>query len=721
MLSEQQRAARVLARHGTPVTREVSGLADQFSYDPKKPLSHGSSYDQYLYGRSLIRSADEKPDWQQTMTGRIATRIFTRGFFGALAFTWAGSYAGRSLRNYDPHSIRDFTEWRKALINPRAVSTEAYVNQPNTMQAVAKAFDVLAGTPIKAVAKVLGGKDGQLWADKATHFRPRAMYHDPISKIRSDAQWQYRTYGRSLGHEVVAITTDFAAASAADATARFLAQVIDPNVEKDDEAMMRKEGEHAQFDWYRNGAFSPAAFAKDTLKKAWQVVSFNQGEDWAVAVPYAYFMKWHRNVIDRVSPGFKYASDHAHWNGASIKALAHMRPGGVSHIQEVGDYNIEGAWDLQARFTVYNVLTLMYRETYKNIANGVSQWWKGPSWLPKLSFPANPVESAVEGAGDAVRYGVKSFIKANLYMQPAVPFFWLFRVPQSKWRASPILVNDKGVNGQQLPASASHVLASSQNLPDAVHAANLNHDFGLGTAGNAQLRDGYLQAVHASKRPGIDNIGFARTGDHSFTFAKAGQTGGTAYVGGIKADQPFMMGDPFDIKNSRTTFGAIVNPFGKLSNKAGNWVGSQLCSHGAGLQKVAAAALGATYTPAKGESVQQAALKQRQKIADGARIFTDASFAYTPYMIAKAETALRWDNKDMDAALYRLIDGAVSFNLKETRAAVKDIGNILTNPPPTVKDPAVPHNNDSNAKPDNRISTAAISRSIVHPAHRTVQ
>lgn len=111
------------------------------------------------------------------------------------------------------------------------------------------------------------------------------------------------------------------------------------------------------------------------------------------------------------------------------------------------------------------------------------------------------------------------------------------------------------------------------------------------------------------------------------------------------------------------------------------------------------------------------------EIRNAAHVFADASFAYTPYMIAKAETARRWDNKDMDSAIYRLMDGVVSFNLGETKAALKDIGNILTNPPPTVEDPGMLQNKvTGDAKPNTMVSAPTVSRaSVVHPAHRTVQ
>jgi hypothetical protein len=64
------------------------------------------------------------------------------------------------------------------------------------------------------------------------------------------------------------------------------------------------------------------------------------------------------------------------------------------------------------------------------------------------------------------------------------------------------------------------------------------------------------------------------------------------------------------------------------------------------------------------------------------RSMVDNSFSYTPYMIAKAETALRVDERPangglgaMDKAIYKFIDSTVRFDLKEAGKAIKEIGS----------------------------------------------
>jgi hypothetical protein len=703
--TEQARAARVLAERS-----DLSSLRDIGSRNEKDGLQKNKkeSFENYLYGRSLIRDASEAPDWQQTMHGRIATRLITRGVFGALAFTWAGGYANRSLKNYHPDSIRNFTEWRHALFNTRAQSineADRFINQPNTMQAIAKAFDVVAGKPIQFAAHQLAPRGmGDKWAEGVVRFRPRGMYHDPITKIRADGDWISRHYGRSLGHEVVAITTDFAAASAADATGRYIVQAIDPNVEKDDEKTQRELHRHADFDWYRGGKFSVGSFAKDTLKKLWTVVSFNQGEDWAVAVPYAYFMKWHRNVIEKVSPGFKYASDHSFWNGASDKLHATISGGKITKLTKVGDFHAEGAWDLQARFTMYNVYTLMFRDAYKAVGNGIESWWHGKSWLPEVKLSNNPIESAVETVGNTARYAAKSFIKANIYMQPAVPFFWMWRVPQSKWRGSPIITNN------DMPKGSSRVPSIYENTPQNLYSnvikPDINHfDYYGDSTKNTMLVDEYFQAAEGRKKPGqVQQVGFARNSDTNRLYQFNLPDGSNpVYVGRHAVyDHPYSSThDFYDSKNAKSGFDKTFGVFGKLSYHAG--------------EKLVSGATWVNKTVFNKSSLPN-------NFRNNAHVFVDASLAYTPYMIAKQETALRWSNKNMDNAIYRLIDGALSLNFTEAKAGLKDIGHVLKSSPTEIIVNQPERAQDASVIPNTKIAAPTISRdALIHKEHRTLQ
>ena len=66
--------------------------------------------------------------------------------------------------------------------------------------------------------------------------------------------------------------------------------------------------------------------------------------------------------------------------------------------------------------------------------------------------------------------------------------------------------------------------------------------------------------------------------------------------------------------------------------------------------------------------------------------YVDASFAYTPYMWAKAETALRVDDNkgdgklgQMDVAIYKFMDDVASFKFKSVPDDIKKMWKLGTN------------------------------------------
>jgi hypothetical protein len=169
---------------------------------------------------------------------------------------------------------------------------------------------------------------------------------------------------------------------------------------------------------------------------AWKYLSYNAGEDWAVAVPYVYFMKGQRNLFNKWNPGFAYDSDRG-LCGASFKMDDHGRI--------TGNYNAIGALDLQTRFTTYNIGTLMFREIYSDIAYRLRNFEKSGYQLSALSrghvedphqpkLSSNPLEALGQWTGQTMKWVMRDVIKGGLYMTPAVPFFWSWRTPQHKYR-----------------------------------------------------------------------------------------------------------------------------------------------------------------------------------------------------------------------------------------------------------------------------------------------
>lgn len=383
-------AAAPLQREPVPASKEAAAKSRTQSQD--------SSYQNYLFAGA--RSGDA-PAWSDTKTGRAMIRLVSRGIMGATFFAVGGRMANTQLKNYDHTATWN---WNKPL------------------QVVAKAIDTTLGRGIeKTVTSLAGLKYGagsQVAKDigrRAVTFRESRNF--PNSGI---------AMGRSYGADIVGFTFDFAMASIGDAGTRNIIQGLDPNIRKtwlvNDNGEPAKTGERKHF--------LPGEWLKAVGKSAWCVFSKNQGEDWAAAIPYAFQMKFQRqflgNIFNKRWQGHELVFDHG-WNGGAYR----MNQQG----KIVGDYQLVGAIDLHARFVGYNWYTLMFREGYDAIGRAFNQWKENGF---KLSIPVpehfNPITTPIDGALHAARYVTKSFIKANMYMNPAVIPFWLMRVPQSRWR-----------------------------------------------------------------------------------------------------------------------------------------------------------------------------------------------------------------------------------------------------------------------------------------------
>ncbi|MBM3618204.1 MAG: hypothetical protein FJX23_06615 [Alphaproteobacteria bacterium] len=96
----------------------------------------------------------------------------------------------------------------------------------------------------------------------------------------------------------------------------------------------------------------------------------------------------------------------------------------------------------------------------------------------------------------------------------------------------------------------------------------------------------------------------------------------------------------------------VLDPFGKAANSLSDKLG------------------GAVQTLARSD-------EGKQKATDFARTYVNASMAYTPYIFAKNEFALMWDNKSMDKAVDRTVDGMFSGKFSEVKSGVKDIAQVI--------------------------------------------
>lgn len=330
----------------------------------------------------------DKMRWDATPQGRGVIRLFSRGVLGSIGFA-AGSYyvskRGKAMLGYSPNM-------KLSEISP---------GKP--LQYVAKSIDILAGKPITLLAQALGKSEAE--AAKLVSFRPT-------------------TGGRSLGHEAVAITFDFFCASVFDAFGRDIANMLDSRV---------------KHDWKdENGKIDYKKALKGAGESVWRYVSYNGGEDWAVSVPYAFYLRAQRNFINKHSPGFGYDSDRA-LNGGSLKL---DKTGKV-----IGNYNLEGMADLQGRFTVYNIGTLMYREVYNHIANKINGY--DTTLYGSASEKKAKEQTLGEKISEPFKWVARSIVKGGLYMTASVPFFHVFRTPQTTNRG--ILIKPEANSFADMP------------------------------------------------------------------------------------------------------------------------------------------------------------------------------------------------------------------------------------------------------------------------------
>lgn len=422
-------------------------------------------------------------------------------------------------------------------------------NPHGAVQQIAGFFDKFAGRPIEKVF----GKD-------AVTFRPTLS-----------------TGARTLGEDVVDTTFNFACATTGDAIGRNIIGMFDPNCE----SKWRNEEGKIEFP----KAVKSVAAATGRVFEA-------QMADWFVSVPYIYQKRLQRNVIDKFSPGFAYDSDRA-LNGSSFK----LDDTG----QITGTFGMEGALDLQARFTGYNIGTMFYTDAMTAAKERIKNAFDKDSKDIKIKVPVTPssmYNASKDGVNTSLRYLMKSATKAMLIMTPSVPSFWMTRVTQFKDKGMGIMPDGTPL----LDSSDENIRISRSNVSSRV----------------AKTTDGTLV-----KNP----------------FAGEGY-------------------NPYD--ETHGIFDTMMNPFGKasydLTHKAN-----------AAAEKLATS---------RGWDVDSA--------VDLSSRYVNGAMAYTPYIYTKNEFAQRWNNKDMDTAIYRAIDGVLGFNKSEFKAGFQDIKSALRKKAPDV-------------------------------------
>jgi hypothetical protein len=652
-LDREERWKRAAARAPDTPMRDRAN-ASRLESDPTK-----SSYAGYLFGTA---GTADRPAWSDSTKGRAAIRIISRGVFGAGFFVLGGHIANQQMLGYE--SFKPLRE-----LDPK-----------KPLQYVARFWDVAVGkpaeliayriTPVKGLSPEAALKRRANAAWDATKFRSKqhnVLPGMPNSITDRYGQKQYLN-GRGLGHEVVMVTFDFFMASIGDATARNMIQSLDPNVKQP--WFVDDKGHATTRD---KGHWSPVNSAKAMGRASWRILSKNAGEDWAAALPYVYFMKWQRQALAKWWPGFKLSSDNG-WNGGMANVITHGPKAGVVE----SGYQLPGLIDLQTRFMTYNWFTLMYREMYDTTDRRLREW-KNNGYQLSMPHIEHPFTAAIDSVGFSARYVMKSMIKSAMYMAPAVPFFWVFRTPQSKWRGGYVAMD----LAKTIGPGAERENAFITMTPHGLATGGTPHDpiFLENAANDLYPRAKLIHDMRFSHVTGARVVGNGTAGPRQ----------DFAYYGNKhllkQADTDpmcktiFDLRSPYELGVHRKWYEHVLNVFGAASYHTGSGltrVVDHLSPQGGRLSRHLHTVRGAdgVMRPLQGEEL----LLAREKML---RTFVDASFSYTPYMWAKAETALRVDDRrnsdelgHMDKAIYRFIDNVCTFNFRDAADALTDMRKL---------------------------------------------
>lgn len=551
------------------------------------------------------------PRWRDSAHGRLAIRTFSRGMLGCAFLAVGNRYAQDAMLTYHPEEA------------PK-----------NFAQIIAKVYDIGAGKPIEKTFNALGF-DGK----RAVTFRPTRLNY----MNKAGTSW---SEGRSLGHDVVSNTFDFAAMSIGDSLGRDIAGIFDPNT---------------SLTWLdKEGRINYPQAIKSMAMSTFRTLSYNQGEDWAVAVPYAYFVRGQRNLINKVSPGFGYDSDRG-LNGGSFK----VNDAG----KIIGSYKLEGLLDIQSRFTAYNIGTLMFRETYSEIADmfykkAETGSIKSPEQIAEAQHHADrPLgEKIADNIKHVARWAARDVVKGTMIMTPSVPLFWMTRVPQSAYRGA-FIHPEKGVM-----TFKSGYRGWPRDI-DVVHVNEVNRDAN-------QLRFG-----------NPDKIPFTRESEVAFSRYNGHGEGWDEHI--VQATRSTEI-NPLHTRlnpyaQEHTLADKALNPFGELNNT---------------LRRQ-------THAPVnvlKNTFGMDTTAWRAKRFAD---TYLNAALSYTPYFWGKAEFARLWDNAKMDQSIERAIDGATNVNGGEFTAGLHDMWRSLWLKP--LADPAM------EAKAQERIANDVSPADIFDP------
>jgi len=598
---------------GEPKETAPEGEKKHVTYAPvftPKPTADGRNKDAAPTKKDFEESY--KPErWDNSASGRLAIRTFSRGIMGAMFFTAGGLWARKLMMQ--PELVEANPLLARNVNGPQYHADKDWgkiIEEKNPLQFIAKTIDTFAGRPIESTVNYFGGN-----GKSAVHFKPtKYSKHYDMGGVKPQ-----RVYGRSLGEESVFVTFDFFCASIGDAMGRDIASWFDPSVKKS-----WTDGE---------GNVNLPEAVKSMCKSAFRYVTYNGGEDWAVALPYVYFMKAQRGLFDKLSPGYAYESDLS-LNASSLKMNTKTTPHTVA-----GSYAMEAIMDYQTRFTVYNMGTLLYRELYDKLENA----WNGKhvNLYGAPDAPADPSKGFLDDVKSAAKWVARGVIKGAIYMTPAVPFFSITRATQGRERAVFIDPSERSALGFKGTDNKLHFLTVSE-------ARSGEH----GITNSTPVRYARYDPNGAGGYGALDQTGKAYDPRVANPIAR-----------------DHSQGKKFDEYHRRHNI--VENAF--------SFIGEKNQKFAWGFDDWGNSNIGG-----KGEDTFLKRMLGLQKKEGGARFtrsMANAAVSYLPYMYAKAEFANLWDHGKTDLAVERLIDGVTSFNWKEVKAGADETFNAILHKP----------------------------------------
>ena len=405
----------------------VKGITDPVSKNGLFNLTAESNAEEKSTGKRVLVEIPQEdlpddlvvsnPSWRNSLGNRFVIRAFTRGVLGAAGYAWGFQNGSKFLEGYKYDYDKSGSENLTAFRNNEKLNLTSTKGVARTIaQSWAFGVDRVLGAGMHKLGKKVGPKDANSWAE----------FRNSSPKFK-----------RGLSQEIWGVTFDFAMSSTGDSIGDELVSILDPN----HKTSWLKDG---KINWTKpwENRIDLKKLWKSTKESTWHILSFRQGEDWAVSAAYVYACRLIAHAQDKITPGFKADFESINRNGASLQVDAQAATGekgkvDVKDMKVVGHYSDAGFTNLWSRFWLYNDLTRKYRESYKSwglddplsvpkrVSESFGNWKEAGFKLPTLGDIAS-------GTVAKLRWGVGESIKTALNMIPAAAVFSAVRVQQRR-------------------------------------------------------------------------------------------------------------------------------------------------------------------------------------------------------------------------------------------------------------------------------------------------